>query len=105
MSQKRKHGRKIRFTVDHLNRKAQRLTKKLDSTAFESDKWNELDFLYTAISNEWSVAKDRWVRWLDKHDPPSYWDRWSPMDDGRTYAHYEACMSVGDYEGANNCWS
>lgn len=104
MSQKRKHERKIRFTKEHLKRKAARIGNKLDSTEFESSKWKELDFLYTVISAEYAVAKDRYSRWLDKHDPDTDRDNWCPMDDGRTYAHYEACMSVGDYEGANRCW-
>ena len=31
-------------------------------------------------------------------------DDWSPIDDSRNYYQYEACMSVGDYEGANDCF-
>ena len=101
MSQKRKQERKIRFTENFLLRKAQKLEKKMRSCS-NDERYDFLDRAHNKISHLWNAARERRLN-LDSRNGD--YDDWSPMDDGRNYYRYEACMSVGDYEGANNCWS
>ena len=101
MSQKRKHERKIRFASQHLMRKADKVAAKLDAATNESS----VEFyntLYTDLSNDWIRANARYRNWAYKNGDND--DDWSPIDDSRNYYQYEACMSVGDYEGANDCF-
>jgi len=80
-------------------RKAERVAARLDSATDE----NIVEFynvLYTDLSNAWLKANTRYRYWVAKNADGD--DDWSPMDDGRNYYRYEACMSVGDYEGAND---
>lgn len=101
MSQKRKQERKIRFTEKFLLRKAQKLENKMRSCS-DDERYDFLDRAHNKISHLWNAARERRLN-LDARNGD--YDDWSPMDDGRNYYRYEACMSVGDYEGANNCWS
>ena len=82
-------------------RKAERVAARLDRATDE----NIVEFynvLYTDLSNAWLKANTRYRYWAAKNGDGD--DDWSPMDDGRNYYRYEACMSVGDYEGANDCF-
>jgi hypothetical protein len=100
MSQKKKHERKIRFASQHLMRKAERVAARLDKATDE----NVVEFyntLYTDLSNAWLKANTRYRNWAYQNGDKD--DDWSPLDDSRNYYQYEACMSVGDYEGANDC--
>jgi hypothetical protein len=101
MSQKRKHARNIRFASQHLMRKANRAAARLDK-ATNKDLVEFYDLLYTDLSNAWMNANKRYTEWEARNGYLD--DDWSPMDDSRNYYRYEACMSVGDYEGANDCF-
>jgi len=99
VSQKKKHERKIRFASQHLMRKANRAAARLDR-ATSNTLAEFYDSLYTDLSNAWMNANKRFTEWEARNGYLD--DDWSPIDDGRNYSMYEACMSVGDYDGANS---
>ncbi len=101
MSQKRKHERKIRFTEGFLFRRVEKLSEKMRSCS-DDDRFDFWKRTQNEIKHLWYEARERRLNLYDRNGGDNYW---GPMDDGRNYYRYEACMSVGDYEGANNCWN
>lgn len=121
-SQKRKHERRREFAVKILKRQLVRAERRFHRVSGDHD-WEgvlKLTDIDDYLPGGWLCEEGATIREyqlaetcgriyerledakVDLYGPED--NDWCPMDDSRTYMRYEACMSVGDYEGANSCW-